>query len=1098
MAEAGFDQAEHVPQVLDEEAGPRLVFADGTQSIYLADLSGDGLVDLARIRNGEVCYWPNLGYGRFGAKVTMDNAPRLDAPDLFDQQRIRLADIDGTGTTDLIYLGHATIDIYRNEAGNAWSQVEQLTHFPPIDNLSSVTVVDLLGSGTACLVWSSPLPGAIGQPMRYIKLMSEQKPHLLVKAVNNLGAETQVQYAPSTKFYLADKKKGQPWITRLPFPVHVVERVVTYDHISRNRFVTRYTYHHGYFDGIEREFRGFGRVEQWDTEEYATLEADGMLEDAGNLDAASHVPPVHTKSWFHTVAFIDRDHISDFFAGIGPGEGEYYREPGLDDEQAEAMLLPDTVLPPELKAEEEREACRALKGMMLRQEVYALDGTAKEPYPYLVTEQNFTIKQLQPKGDNRHGVFFSHAREAVSYHYERNPDDPRVSHTLALEVDGYGNVMKSASIAYGRRKDFTDVELAAEDRKKQRLIHITCTENTFTRPFDFDDSSGEAGPLAIDEPDAYRTPLPAESRTYELRQAQQEQSAHGQIDIFKFNDVLAKVMQAGDGEHDVSYEDLEFTRANEVVTNDPEQSEKYFRRLIEHVRTLYRPNNMGVDESDPLALLPLGTVQSLALPGESYNLAFTPGLLAQIYQRPRDGQPPENLLPDPDNVLPTNLASGQVADRGGYVHSEGDANWWIPSGRVYYHDDPNVPVAEELAAARQHFFLPRRFLDSFGNKTTIDYDDHDMLVVKTKDAVENTVAAINDYRILQPRLVTDPNRNRTAAAFDALGMLVATAVMGKEVEPDGIDKGDLLEDFDADPALANLQAFVANPHTQAASLLGKATTRIVYDLERYQRAGQPPFAATLARETHFHDPGGAQTKIQVSFSYSDGFGREIQQKIQAEAGDAPQRQDLVLLPSGDIRPGDLVRDAHGELVQANTPRRWVGSGRTVFNNKGKPIKQYEPFFSSTPLYEPEREMTDAGVTPIIFYDPLERVVATLHPNHTYEKVVFDPWRQTTWDVNDTVTISEPWNDAQEPDVADYFKRLLGEETDTYKSWYDQRKDGQLGESDQQAATKAAAHADTPTTAYFDTLGRPFLTVTHNKVICPDNSEEWNFSHKSSY
>ena len=39
--------------------------------------------DLVRIRNGEVCYWPNLGYGRFGAKVTMDNSPRFDSPDLY-------------------------------------------------------------------------------------------------------------------------------------------------------------------------------------------------------------------------------------------------------------------------------------------------------------------------------------------------------------------------------------------------------------------------------------------------------------------------------------------------------------------------------------------------------------------------------------------------------------------------------------------------------------------------------------------------------------------------------------------------------------------------------------------------------------------------------------------------------------------------------------------------------------------------------------------------------------------------------------------------------------------------------------------------------
>jgi hypothetical protein len=49
LAEEGFDQGEKVRQSLDEEKGPRLVFADGTQSIYLADLSGDGLTDLVRM-----------------------------------------------------------------------------------------------------------------------------------------------------------------------------------------------------------------------------------------------------------------------------------------------------------------------------------------------------------------------------------------------------------------------------------------------------------------------------------------------------------------------------------------------------------------------------------------------------------------------------------------------------------------------------------------------------------------------------------------------------------------------------------------------------------------------------------------------------------------------------------------------------------------------------------------------------------------------------------------------------------------------------------------------------------------------------------------
>ncbi len=95
--EAGFGQAAQVRNPADEERGPRLVFADGVQTVYLADMSGDGLTDLVRIRNGEICYWPNLGYGRFGPKVLMDRSPHIEDPQRFDERRVRLADIDGSG-----------------------------------------------------------------------------------------------------------------------------------------------------------------------------------------------------------------------------------------------------------------------------------------------------------------------------------------------------------------------------------------------------------------------------------------------------------------------------------------------------------------------------------------------------------------------------------------------------------------------------------------------------------------------------------------------------------------------------------------------------------------------------------------------------------------------------------------------------------------------------------------------------------------------------------------------------------------------------------------------------------------------------------------
>ncbi len=176
LGEDGFDAAQRTSKPWDEEQGPSIVFADGEQSISLADMSGDGLSDIVRIRNSEVCYWPNLGYGRFGAKITMDNAPLFDSVDQFDHRRIRLADIDGTGMTDILYLHRDGVRVFFNQSGNSWSTETTIKHFPVINNVADVQVLDLLGNGTACLVWSSPLPGDTRRPLSYLDLMGGQKP----------------------------------------------------------------------------------------------------------------------------------------------------------------------------------------------------------------------------------------------------------------------------------------------------------------------------------------------------------------------------------------------------------------------------------------------------------------------------------------------------------------------------------------------------------------------------------------------------------------------------------------------------------------------------------------------------------------------------------------------------------------------------------------------------------------------------------------------------------------------------------------------------------------------------------------------------------
>jgi YD repeat-containing protein len=1029
LGTSGFDVGKFVRAPWDEEKGPKVIFADGTDTIFIADMSGDGLNDIVRVRNGETCYWPNIGYGRFGAKVTMDRAPRFDSDDLFDPRRIRLADIDGSGSADILYVGADGVRAWYNQSGNAWSAPTTIAVFPAADQLNSVQTVDLLGSGTTCLVWSSPLPAARAAPLLYVDLMGGVKPHLLTGARNNLGAETRVSYAPSTRSYLVDEQKGKPWITRLPFPVQVVERVETIDWIGRDRLVTRYAYHRGYFDGYEREFRGFGMVEQWDTEEFR---ADVAFDDGEfvNWHQQSWSPPMLTRSWFHTGAFARAGAVTRQY------ESEYWVEPALRSSppasDAAAMRPPDSALPDKLNAFETQEAYRALKGRALRVEIYVPDGPVAAANPYSVTESNFTILCLQTRGVNQHAVFFVHPCESVTLHYERAAGDPRVAHDITLETDLYGNVKRAMSIGYPRRSNYPAPEpaLAASIQAMlaydQARLHIRATEQQYTN--------------AIDDPgtwkDTYLAPHPCATNVAEITGLLPSDKGFGAASLFSFDELdgtgaasggRGVWWQAWSGANDVPYEAIP---AADVDGTGPQQvTAALTRRFIAQTRTQYRSQDLAT-------LLPVGTLQQPVLIGQSCKAALTPGLLSAVFGA---------------------LAPAPTLGEGGYVQLPGEAGWWAPSARTYLSPGDNDTPAQELAYAQANFFLPIRAVDPFGGISRVSYDKYDLLVVSATDAVGNVASCLNDYRVLAPWTVTDPNGNRSAAAFDALGLVTATAVMGKASE----SLGDLLTGFATDLDAATLEAHFADPLANPATLIGNATTRILADLGAYQRTRtsaqpSPPAVYVLARETHAADlaaaGAGATTAYQYAFAYNDGFGRVIQHKE-------------------STAPGPLTDGG------ATVTPRWVGSGWTIFNNKGKPVRQYEPFFSATNTFE---FAAQTGVSSVMFYDPAGRAVATLHPDSTWEKTVFDAWRQESWDRNDTVLIVDPRNDT---DVGQYFVQALG--AAPFTSWYDLRNGGTFGAdaeaqaAQQDAAQKAAAHAATYAVVHFDSLGRNCLAVADN-------------------
>ncbi len=351
----------------------------------------------------------------------------------------------------------------------------------------------------------------------------------------------------------------------------------------------------------------------------------------------------------------------------------------------------------------------------------------------------------------------------------------------------------------------------------------------------------------------------------------------------------------------------------------------------------------------------------------------------------------------------------------------------------------------------------------------MQYDQYDLLTLETEDAFGNKLTAGErdsahsissnalDYRVLQARTLCDPNRNCTDVAFDALGMVVGTAVRGKPEE----SVGDSLAGFEPDLSDAVASQHLSNPFSNPHVILGSATSRLVYDLFAWHRTrNQPSCVYSITRETHISDlPAGKTSRVQHRYSYSDGFGREIQAKAQAE-------------------PGPVLRRGQPPVI---VNPRWVGSGWTVFNNKGKPVRQFEPFFSTTERYEHD---TRVGVSATLLYDPLTRVVTTLNPDHSWQKVVFDSWSQSTWDSNDTVRWPDPADASkfltdprEDPDVGQYFGQLPTSEF--LPTWYDARIDGSKGPEEQAAAISTQIHAGTPVTTYLDSLGRAFKTEALN-------------------
>lgn len=571
-----------VPRPRDIDAVPTL--ADDTELDFMfADMTGDGLADLVRVQPGRVSFWPSLGNGLFGEAVVMDGAPQFAPEGQFEASRIRMVDLDGSGTADLVYIGHGEARCWINACGNRLVPGPALTGMPYFDNVSSVRVLDFLGDGSACLVWSSPLPGR-DSPLEFLRLTPAVRPRLLLQVDDSVGRLTTFEYSSSATHYLRDLASGRGWSTRLPGHRPVVDTYTVIDQIGGTRTQTSYAYHDGFYDGRERELRGFGQVDLYDSD------LDPPPGDSTTI--APSVMPALERRWYHLGTSWP----------TGSAHQYYDADPQLPVFSAHLIDTGGLLISPE----DTDDGLRALAGDIVRREIYAItaDGSAA-PHPFEVRQMRYRLRLLQPAQAGT-GPAFSRLRlEQASWTYEQQSGDPRLEHELVIDSDDYDQPVLTAVIGYARRAAATP-DVADQARYQIRLQQETR--------------------IAFDEPQRYEFGLASDGRRYELAGLR---PAALTFTVDQFRTAAVNAALATPGRHDVELQD------------DPVVGPK--ARLLSWEQTFYwddtQSNVMPVGQAGAVTLLHHEEAACFepAFIADVFGARVDDALLGQLAYTQRDG-----------------------------------------------------------------------------------------------------------------------------------------------------------------------------------------------------------------------------------------------------------------------------------------------------------------------------------------------------------------------------------------------------------------------------------------------------------------------------
>ncbi|GIK15989.1 MAG: hypothetical protein BroJett003_09530 [Planctomycetota bacterium] len=244
--------------------------------VFLVDVNGDRVPDVAKITAVGVLWWPGSGYARFGARREMRLPDRaLDDRPGGNLERARLEDISGDGLADLVVERARGDELwFWQNLGDDRLDTSRVVIDLPVTPGATAHWADLNGSGTTDLIYAnSSLPSSRLRCVDLGELIGgTSHANLLTLIDNGYGRKTKIAYRTTCDLAVEARFAGNPWTMNAPFPVHVVAETRSAIGLDLDgypdegpdgdEYVTRFVYRDAYYDPVEHQFRGFAFVKQ--------------------------------------------------------------------------------------------------------------------------------------------------------------------------------------------------------------------------------------------------------------------------------------------------------------------------------------------------------------------------------------------------------------------------------------------------------------------------------------------------------------------------------------------------------------------------------------------------------------------------------------------------------------------------------------------------------------------------------------------------------------------------------------------------------------------------------------------------------------------